>query len=147
MQLSPVTSASQRPPLFRILYMFVVMEHASRRMIHVNATAHPNAAWTLQQMREAMRSDHTYRFILRDHDAIFSLGFNESVASFGLRVVKTPVHSLQARKVNRDTAARVSGLDHTIDRGPSATNSVVVATALQSRPTTYFVRTRSSRST
>jgi putative transposase len=29
---------------FRILYVFVVMEHASRRMIHVNATAHPTAA-------------------------------------------------------------------------------------------------------
>src|SRR3984885_7865626 len=32
---------------FRILYVFVVMEHSSRRMIHVNATAHPTAAWTL----------------------------------------------------------------------------------------------------
>jgi hypothetical protein len=58
---------------FRILYVFVVMEHASRRMIHVNATAHPSAAWTLQQLREAIPSDHTYRFILHDHDAIFSL--------------------------------------------------------------------------
>ena len=42
-------------------------------MIHVNATAHPSAAWTLQQLREAIPSDHTYRFILHDHDAIFSL--------------------------------------------------------------------------
>ena len=81
---------------FRILYVFVVMEHASRRMIHVNATAHPSAAWTLQQLREAIPSDHSYRFILHDHDAIFSLGFNESVAGLGLEVVTTPVHSPQA---------------------------------------------------
>src|ERR1700730_10904115 len=39
------------------------------------------------------------------------------------------------------------GLDYTVDRGPSATNSVVVAAALQARSTTYFVRTRASRST
>jgi putative transposase len=33
---------------FRILYVFVVMEHASRRLIQLNATVHPTAAWTLQ---------------------------------------------------------------------------------------------------
>jgi putative transposase len=81
---------------FRILYIFVIMEHASRRMIHVNATAHPTAAWTLQQLREAIPWDHTYRFILHDHDAIFSLRFDECVAGLGLEVVTTPVHSPQA---------------------------------------------------
>ena len=45
---------------FRILYVLVVMEHASRRIIHINATAHPTADWTLQQLREAIPSDHTY---------------------------------------------------------------------------------------
>jgi putative transposase len=84
---------------FRILYVFVVMEHASRRMIHVNTTAHPSAAWTLQQLREAIPSDHSYRFIVHDHDAIFSLGFDESVAGLGLEVVKTPVRSPQANSL------------------------------------------------
>ena len=39
---------------FRILYVFVAMEHASRRLIHLNTTANPTAAWTLQQLRETI---------------------------------------------------------------------------------------------
>jgi putative transposase len=39
---------------FRLLYVFVVMEHATRRIVHTNVTAHPPASWTLQQLREAI---------------------------------------------------------------------------------------------
>jgi hypothetical protein len=76
---------------FRILYVLVVMEHASRRMLHVNVTDHPTAAWTLQQLREAIPSDHYYRFIIHDRDAIFSTGFDASVARLGVEVIVTPV--------------------------------------------------------
>jgi hypothetical protein len=34
--------------------MFVVIEHASRRLLHVNVIVHPTAAWTLKQLREAI---------------------------------------------------------------------------------------------
>ena len=96
---------------FRILYVLVVMEHASRRLIHLNATAHPTAAWTLQQLRETIPSDHQYRFIIHDHDAIFS-------ADWTLRWRSRPesdhnadaqsAGQLALRKADRDTAARVS---------------------------------------
>jgi putative transposase len=46
---------------FRILYVFVVMEVGSRRILHVNVTPHPTSSWTLQQLREAIPSDHAYR--------------------------------------------------------------------------------------
>jgi len=72
------------------------MEHGSRRIIHLNVTAHPTAARTLQQLREAIPSDHTYRFILHDRDAIFSRQFDASVARMGLEVIKTPMRSPQA---------------------------------------------------
>ena len=39
---------------FRMLYVFVVIEHSTRRLAHINVTANPNADWTLQQLREAV---------------------------------------------------------------------------------------------
>jgi hypothetical protein len=57
---------------FRLLYVFVLMEHATRRILHVNVTAHPTALWALQQLRDAIPSDHAYRFLIHDHDSIFS---------------------------------------------------------------------------
>ena len=39
---------------FRVVYVFVALEIGSRRLIHFNATEHPTAEWTLQQLREAL---------------------------------------------------------------------------------------------
>jgi putative transposase len=84
---------------FRIFYVLVVMEHASRRIIHLNVSAHPSAAWTLQQLREAVPSDHRYRFILHDRDAIFSTQLDASLTHLGLEVIKTPLRSPQANSL------------------------------------------------
>jgi transposase InsO family protein len=81
---------------FRLLYVFVLMEHATRRLLHVNVTAHPTAAWTMQQLREAIPADHTYRFLLHDRDRIFSPQLDQSVRHLGLRVLKTPPQTPQA---------------------------------------------------
>jgi putative transposase len=84
---------------FRLLYVFVVMEHATRSILHSNATAHPMAAWTLQQLREAIPVEHTYRFLIHDRDAIFSWDLDQCVRHFGLRVLKTPSQSPQANAI------------------------------------------------
>jgi transposase InsO family protein len=73
-----------------------MMEHLSRRIIHANVTAYPTAAWALQQLREAIPSDHAYRFIIHDRDAIFSTDLDASVAGLGLEVIKTPIRSPKA---------------------------------------------------
>jgi transposase InsO family protein len=81
---------------FRLLYVFVVMEHVTRRILHTNVTAHPTAPWTLQQLREAIPVDHAYRFLLHDRDSIFSQQLEQGIRHLGLRVLKTPVRTPQA---------------------------------------------------
>jgi putative transposase len=78
---------------FRLLYVLVVIEHASRRLLHVNVTAHPTAPWTIQQFREAMPADPAYHFLIHDRDAIFSKAVDRSVRHLRLHVIKTPVRT------------------------------------------------------
>jgi putative transposase len=78
---------------FRQLYVFVVIEHCSRRLIHCNVTAHPNAAWTLQQLREAVGYEDRYRFLIHDRDSIFANHLDESIRRLGIKVLKSPPHS------------------------------------------------------
>jgi transposase InsO family protein len=81
---------------FRLLYVFVVMEHATRRILHVNVTAHPTAQWTLQQFREVIPVDHSYRFLIQDRDRIFSQPLDRHTRNLGPRVLKTPPQRPQA---------------------------------------------------
>ena len=43
---------------FQILYVFLVLAHDRRRIVHFNVTAHPTAEWTAQQLREAFPLGH-----------------------------------------------------------------------------------------
>jgi hypothetical protein len=78
---------------FRILYVFVIIEHVSRRLIHINVVAHPTAQWAMQQFREAIAADHTYRILIHDRDSIFSKEVGQGVRNLGLGVIKTPVRT------------------------------------------------------
>lgn len=82
---------------FRTLYVFVIMELGTRRILHYNVTAQPTAEWTLQQFREAFPGDHPYRFLIHDRDSIFSRELDKQITAMGVRVLRTPV---QAPKAN-----------------------------------------------
>jgi transposase InsO family protein len=84
---------------FRLLYVLVVMEHRSRRLIHCNVTAHPTAAWTRQQLREALGVDSRYHYLIHDRDSIFSAELDACVGAFGLRAQKTPPRCPKANAI------------------------------------------------
>jgi hypothetical protein len=75
---------------FRLLYVLVVIEHRSRRLIHCNITAHPSATWTLQQLREAIGLQDRYKYLLHDRDSIFAKHLDESIIKLGVQVLKSP---------------------------------------------------------
>ena len=81
---------------FRILYIFVLLEIGSRRILHCNVTAHPTADWTMQQFREAIPSQHAYRALIHDRHATFSAELDQAVENLGIRIVKTPPRAPQA---------------------------------------------------
>jgi putative transposase len=81
---------------FRALYVFLLMEIGTRRIVHCNLTAHPTAEWTVQQFREAIPSDHSYRFLVRDRDSIFSGEVDQQLKALGLKVLRTPARAPQA---------------------------------------------------
>ena len=84
---------------FRVLYVLVVIEHHSRRLIHFNVTAHPIAEWTRQQLREAVGYEEPYAYLLLDRDSIFSAELDESIQRLGLQVLKSPRRSLTANSI------------------------------------------------
>jgi len=77
----------------RILFVFVVLAHDRRRILHVNVTRHPTSAWTRQQLRESFPDDATARFLLHDGDATFDAAFSRTAEALGLTSVRTAPRS------------------------------------------------------
>jgi hypothetical protein len=111
---------------FRTLYVFVVMEIESRRVLHHNVTGHPTAEWTLQQFREALPGDHAYRFVIHDRDRIFAEEVDKGLRNLGVRVLlnasASPKGELGMRATGRQPPSRMSRLLASLQRTPSANN-------------------------
>jgi putative transposase len=78
---------------FRIMYVFVILHHERREIVHFNATYHPTAEWTAQQIVEAFPFDTAPRYFLRDRDSIYGARFRNRVKSLGIQEVLTAPRS------------------------------------------------------
>ena len=81
---------------FRVLYVFVVLEVGTRRIVPWNVTTHPTAEWTTQQFRMIVPGDQGHRFVIHDRDAIYSERVDRALEAMGLVVLRTPVRAPQA---------------------------------------------------
>ena len=101
---------------FQILYVFLVLAHDRRRILHFAVTTHPTAEWTAHQLREAFPWDTAPRYLLRDRDRIFGQDFVEQVQVMGIKqVLSTPRSPWQRASVERLIGSiRRECLDHRI---------------------------------
>ena len=83
-QLASVDFFTVPTATFRVLFVFVVLSHTRRRIVHLNVTAHPTPAWTAQQLREAWPWDTAPGFVIRDRDGIYGPDFRISASSSDL---------------------------------------------------------------
>jgi putative transposase len=78
---------------FRVLFVFVVLAHERRRVVHFGVTEHPTEEWTMQQMGEAFPWDEAPRYVLRDRDAIYRGDFAGMTRDMGIKEVLTAPRS------------------------------------------------------
>ena len=74
---------------FRTLYVFVVLRHDRRRIVHVGVTDQPHAAWVGRQLKEAFPFDEAPRFLIHDNDGIFGQEVDHGLKTLGIEGVTT----------------------------------------------------------
>ncbi len=78
---------------FCVLYVFLVLSHERRRVVHFNVADSPTAQWTGRQLVQAFPWDTAPRFLLRDRDAIYGPEFLRSISNLGIEDVRTSPRS------------------------------------------------------
>ncbi len=76
----------------RLLFVLVLLSHNRRRVVHTAVTAHPTAAWTAQQFRDAFPWDQAPRYLIRDRDLAFQ-AVTATAKAMGIEQVLTAPRS------------------------------------------------------
>jgi len=105
---------------FRCLTGFAIMELGRRRILSLDATWNPTAAWAASRLREAVENTpRAAEFLIRDRDAIYGLEFREAAKALGLQEMVT---AYRAPKMNAHCERLIGTLrrdllDHVIVMG------------------------------
>jgi transposase InsO family protein len=81
------------------VFVFVIIELGSRRVVHFGITRNPTDQWTAQQLREATPFGEKPRFLIRDNDSKFGPSFTRVAKGTGIEVLKTPYRAPRANAI------------------------------------------------
>jgi transposase InsO family protein len=77
---------------FRILYVFFIIHHGTRKIIHAHVTEHPTAQWVTQQFREIFSFEYNFKYMIHDRDRTF-FSMKNILPGFGIKSVRTSYKS------------------------------------------------------
>jgi hypothetical protein len=107
----------------QVLFVFLLLAHDRRRVLHFNVTANPTAAWTAQQIVEAFPWQEPPKYLLRDRDKIYGQACKKRVSAVGFEEALTgarfPRRNPLRREADRGDPTRLS---RSRDRGQRATS-------------------------
>ncbi len=78
---------------YRLLYVWFIIDHGRREILHFGVTTNPSARWVIQQLREAFPYDSAPDHLIYDNDSIFSDKVTEAIRYFGMEPKRTAYHS------------------------------------------------------
>lgn len=62
----------------------VILSHSRREILHTNVTEVPSEVWGARQVHEAMNTDNSRRYLLRDRDVKFGQYFSRQINNYGV---------------------------------------------------------------
>jgi transposase InsO family protein len=85
--------------LFRALFVFVIIELKSRRVVHFAVTRNPSDPWVAQQLRNATPFGGAPRFLIRDNDCKYGTSFAQVAKGTHIEVLRTPIGAPKANAI------------------------------------------------
>ena len=142
---------------FRPIYIFIIIKHGNRQIMHTAVTRHPTDAWVAQQLREATSWNCKPRFLIRDNDKKYGQQFSAVASSSGIKVLRTPLAAPRANSICERFmgSLRRECLDHFIIFSSSQLKRIVSQYAtyhndhrphqgIEQRVPTWFINRRAS---
>lgn len=84
---------------FRSLFVIVILELGSRRVVQMGVTRHPTDTWVAQQLREATPFQQGPKYLIRDNDKKYGHNFAAVAAGTQIEVLRTPIRAPKANVI------------------------------------------------